>query len=162
MPTNEQHDERKVKHIVQDEVAPDTRRGRDGVGAVREEVTDVAGLQDEEGDPKGKTIVSYEKRAYSLRGLPEDIGDDCVQGEAGRVQCICVPYPVTDVVPIAGFGRDVVDRRDDRQQPAGNGQDLVRDNGARVVGLALGERVDCSRSGQLSTRRRNWELFGRR
>lgn len=49
---DEEHDEGKVQQVVENEVAANTGSGLNIVGVLREEVSDVANLENEEDDPR--------------------------------------------------------------------------------------------------------------
>lgn len=55
--SDKEHDEGKVEEVVEDEVAADAGSGIDDVGIAREEVSDVASLEDEEHDPVEKSLA---------------------------------------------------------------------------------------------------------
>lgn len=55
--SDKEHDEGKVEEVVEDEVAADAGSGIDNVGIAREEVPDVAGLENEENDPVEKSLA---------------------------------------------------------------------------------------------------------
>jgi hypothetical protein len=119
---DKEHDPSKVEKVVDDEVAPNAGRGVDMLGALGEEVGDVAELEDKERNP-------------------EDVGNDAVHGEGARVESVLIPDAPAESEAIVRLVGGVVDRRDDGQDPGEDGEDLVGDDGVCAVRLPLGEGV---------------------
>ena len=86
-------------------------------------------------------------RSFDRRGkdayLPEDGGNNGVHGKGARVQIVLIPDALTDGEAIVRLLDGVVDRDDDRQGPGKQGEDLVGDELAGRVRLALAKGVDC-------------------
>lgn len=119
---DEEHDKGEVEEVVGDEVRADAGSSIDMVGVRGEEVSDVAGLEDEEDDPV-------------------DVGKYGVDGESCRVEVVLVPDTLADGVAIGGRVDVVVDGDDDGKEPGEEGQDLVGGDGGSAVRLAPGEGV---------------------
>lgn len=119
---DEEQDEAEVEEVVHDEVASHAGGGMDDVGVAREEVADVASLEDEENDPI-------------------DLSNDGIHGESSWVQVVDVPDASSDAVAIVRFVNGVVDRDDDGEEPGEEGEDLEGDDGAVGMGIPLAEGV---------------------
>lgn len=71
---DKEHDEGEVEEVVEDEVAADGAGRVDVVGVAREEVANVAGLEDEQDDPRERTTcvrtdgLEEERRGIGRRG----------------------------------------------------------------------------------------------
>jgi hypothetical protein len=119
---DKEHHKRKVQQVVGDEVASNAGGGVHMGRVGREEVSNVAALEDEENDP-------------------EDGGNDRVHGEGARVEGVLVPDALPDGVAIMRGVNGVVDGDDDGEDPGEESEDLVSGDGSMTVLLPLAEGV---------------------
>lgn len=95
---HKEHDECRVKQVVEDEVAADTSSCGNDVGTAGEERCDVSKLEDEENNPV-------------------DISEDVVHGKGAGIQIVLIPYAPADVEAIVRLVNGIVDSDDDGQKP---------------------------------------------
>lgn len=132
-------------------MAPD-RAGRvDGLGLARKEVADVDKLEDEEEKPVERDVVSIMSASQfaccghgnGVEGSsPIQRCDQVVLGESRVEVVILVPYCPLGRVSIIWSLECVVDRCNHGENPAEKGQDLVRYDRTRGVGVPLRKGVD--------------------
>lgn len=141
MGTGEEHDEGEVEKVVEDEVRAYGGSGIDLFNVAREEVQDIADLQDEQDDAR-----TWSGSCYAVGEGSVDLqvnGDKReVEREAGQVEKI-LAWDGPAVLDIIGRGLDrVVSRDDDSEKPCEQRQDLVGNDGFGAVGVPLREGVD--------------------
>jgi len=78
--------------------------------------------------------------------LPVDASNNGIQGKAGWVEFVDVPYSPPNSEAIARFVDGVVDGCKNGQQPGQKGEDLVGGDGLRGMIFALRKRVPCSQA----------------
>jgi len=115
-----------VQQVVENKVAAHRTRRVYILHLGREELTDVAELEDEEDDPV-------------------DGDDDRVQAKARRMGIVLVPDGPMGVASIVGSMEIVVNGRDDREKPGEDSEHLVRDHRVLAVRIPLRKGVDCAR-----------------
>lgn len=119
---HKEHDKRKVEEVVENKVAADAGCVVDRLLFAGEEVRNVAELEDEENDPVNVT-------------------EDGAHGKCRSVQVVLVPDTAADGEAILGLVEDIVDGDDDGQEPREEGKNLVGDDGAGAVRLAVAKGV---------------------
>lgn len=67
--SDKEHDEGKMEEVVEDEVAANARSSIDDVGVAREEMSNIAGLEDEEHNPVRQAISVIMKYGGSWSAL---------------------------------------------------------------------------------------------
>jgi hypothetical protein len=113
---DKEHDKGEVEEVVEDEMASDAGGSVNDVRVTREEMSDVASLEDEEDNP-----------VYG--------GDDWVQSESGAIHVVLLPDLSVSSVAIIRTVKCVVDGDDKRQDPGDKSQDLVGEDRVVRVGV---------------------------
>jgi hypothetical protein len=140
---DKEHDEGEVQEVVDDEVAADVAGCVDILDVGREQMADVAELENEQDKPRLGGKPMNMPRAFASNS-PVYGHDDIVHGEARRVQVVLIPYPVAEVQAISRSIKGIVDGYEDGQQPCHDREDLVGDDGIGAMRIPLREGVDYS------------------
>lgn len=138
---HKEHDKGEVEEVVHDEVAADAGSGMNMGLIAREQVANVAGLEDEENNPEHLSV--FTRKQAEKKKVPENVGNNTVHGKRSGIEIVLIPDATSDGMAIVGSMRSVIDGDDEGDEPSDEGQNLVGEDSLLGMRILLTEGVIC-------------------